>query len=238
MPQHPFLRPPLRNRILAALPREESERLRPRQVSVNLAKGRVLHHAGDPVRHLYFPTGGMVSLISTGRDGASVEVGMIGDEGVVGVASLLGSATAPLTALVQIPGGAVRIRAEAVREGFERGGRLRDLTLRYTHTLLTQITQSAVCNRFHTVEERLCRWLLISRDRAPGDTLHLTQEFLSYMLGVPRTSVTAVAGRLQRAGLITYSRGRIHILDRRGLEAVSCECYAIIMEDISHFRAA
>ena len=212
--------------------------MRPHRETVRLTKGQVLYDAGDAIRHLYFPMGGMISLLSTTRDGASIEVGMIGNEGVAGLAVLLGINRAPYRVIVQIPGNAIRVRADALKKVFDRGGRLHDLLLKYTHTLLIQIAQSAACNRFHTVEERLCRWLLISRDRVYSDTIYLTQEFLSYMLGVPRTSVTAVAGKLQRAGLIRYSRGKIQITDRPRMEAASCECYDIIREDIRLFLAA
>ena len=226
------------NLILAALPREEQARLRSHQETVRLTKGKVLYDAGDTIRHLYFPLGGMISLLSTTRDGASIEVGMIGNEGVAGLPVLLGINSAPYRVLVQIPGNAVRMRAETVKKVFDEAGLLHTLLLKYTHTLLTQIAQSAACNRFHTVEKRLCRWLLISRDRIHSDNIYLTQEFLSHMLGVPRTSVTTVAGKLQRAGFIRYSRGKIQIVDRPAMEAESCECYEIIREDIRHFLAA
>lgn len=226
------------NRILADLPREEQEPLRPYRETVRLAKGQVLYNAEGFIRHLYFPMGGMISLLSTTRDGACIEVGMIGNEGVAGLPALLGINTAPYRVIVQIPGNAIRVRADALKRVFDNGGRLRDLLLKYTHTLLLQIAQSAACNRFHTVEERLCRWLLISHDRVNSDTIHLTQEFLAFMLGVPRTSVTAVAGKLQQAGLIRYSRGKIVITDRARMEAASCECYDVIREDIRLFLAA
>ena len=226
------------NRILAKLPRAEYERLRPGMEAVHLAQGRVLYNAGDPVRHAYFPMGGMVSVLSTTEDGRMIEVGMIGSEGFAGIPVVLRVSAAPYRVVVQISANAVRVRGELLREEFNRGGRLQDLMLRYTHTLLTQVAQSAACNRFHTVEERLCRWLLIARDRTPGDTIRLTQEFLSYMLGVPRTSVTMIAGSLQASGAIRYHRGKITVLDRRLLEAASCECYRIVSEELVHFLAA
>lgn len=226
------------NQILAALSREEQNQIRSNQETVRLTKGKVLYDAGDAIRHLYFPMGGMVSLLSTTRDGASIEVGMIGNEGVAGLPVLLGINAAPYRVMVQIPGNAIRIRADALKKVFDKGGGLHDLLLKYTHTLLMQISQSAACNRFHTVEERLCRWLLISRDRVHSDTIYLTQEFLSHMLGVPRTSVTTIAGKLQRGRLIRYSRGKIQITDRPRMEAASCECYDIITEDLRLFIAA
>jgi CRP-like cAMP-binding protein len=205
---------------------------------VRLPAGRVLCEAGGGIRHLYFLKGGMASLLSLTEDGHSVEVGMIGNEGVVGLPAVLGIDTAPYRVVMQLPANALRIKADALRAEFNRGGRLQKLLLHYTHTLLTQIAQSAACNRYHTMKARLCRWLLVSRDRAHTDTLQLTQEFLSQMIGAPRTRVTLVARDLQRAGLIRYSRGQITILDKRGLEAKSCECYRIVKEQISHFLAA
>ena len=226
------------NRILATLPREEYERLRPRLEPVRLTQSKILYEAGDVIRYAYFPKGGMVSLLSVTEDGRSIEVGMIGDEGMAGIPIVLRVNRTPYQVMVQIPANAMRIRGDALREEFKRGGKLQDLLLRYAHTLLTQVTQSAACNRFHTVEERLCRWLLVSRDRVQTDTLPLTQEFLSHMLGVPRTSVTMIAGTLQKGGLIRYSRGKITILDRQGMEAASCECYRLVREEINHFLAA
>ena len=232
------LRASLNNRILAALPRGEYERLRLFQESVRLAQGRVIYDAGDFIKHVYFPLGGMLSLISTTRAGASVEVGMIGDEGVAGLPAILRVSTAPYRVVMQLPGNAVRFRVDVLKDAFDKGGRLQDLLLRYMHTLMTQISQSAACNRFHTVEERLCRWLLVSRDRVQSDELNLTQEFLSQMIGSPRTSVTAIAAALQRANLISYSRGKIRILDRGGMEVTSCECYEVVRDSINEFLAA
>ncbi len=229
---------PHKNRILTSLPPEESQRLRRYQEIVRLTAGKILYNPGDHIRYLYFPLGGMVSLLSTTSDGASIEVGMIGNEGVVGLPAVLGIPTSPYQLMVQLAGSGVRVRVEAVREEFNRRGRLHDLLLTYLHTLLVQLGQSAACNRFHTLEERLCRWLLISRDRVNSNTIRLTQEFISHMLGVPRTSVSTTANNLQRAKLISYSRGKIQILDPRRMEEVSCECYAIIKEDLTRFLAA
>lgn len=216
---------PTANRILDALPREEYARLLPLLSPVRLQKGRVLWEAGGEIRRAYFLTSGMVAMLSVTHEGETVEVGMIGSEGIAGVAALLRCETAPYQVVTQLPTAALKIGIKALRDEFARGGRLQDLLLRYTHALLTQVAQSTSCHRFHTAEQRLCRWLLTSADRAGGDTLPLTQEFLAQMIGVPRTSVTSVAVKLQDLGLIGYQRGSITILDRRGLESASCECY-------------
>jgi CRP-like cAMP-binding protein len=229
---------PSENRILAALPKDEYARLLPAFSHTRLPQGRMLWDVGDRIRHAFFPLGGMVSLISVTEDESTVEVGMIGSEGCAGVSALLRLRNAPYRVVSQLQTGALRIGIEALEREFLRGGRLQDLLLRYTHVLLAQVSQSASCNRFHTTEERLCRWLLISSDRARSDTLDLTQGFLSEMIGCPRTSVTAIAARIQRMGLVRYSRGRVHILDRAGLERVSCECYRVISKELHRFLAA
>lgn len=226
------------NQLLAALNRHECEDLLPNLKLTHLSKNKILYEAGDMVRHAYFLKGGMVSLLSTTESGATVEVAMVGNEGMIGVPIILRTNVSPYRIMVQIPGDVMRIQADVLREKFNWGGQLQDLMLRYTHTLLTQINQSAVCNRFHTLDQRLCRWLLISRDRVKSDVLPLTQEFLSHMLGSPRTAVTMVAGQLQKARLIRYSRGRIRLLDPEGLESASCECYRIVRDEIRHFLAA
>lgn len=226
------------NRLLAALPREEYARLSPHLELIRLTPGQTIYHVGDTVRHAYFPKGGMLSLLSTTESGRTIEVGMVGNEGMTGIPVVLQTCVAPYQVIVQLPCNALRIRGEALREEFNRGGRLQSLLLRFTHTLLTQIAQTAACNQFHGVEKRLCRWLLVSRDRVQTDTINLTQEFLSYMLGVPRTSVTTVAKSLQVRGLINYRRGKIVILDRAGVEAASCECYKLVREGIRHLLAA
>jgi len=221
-----------RNHILASLPDVEYDRLRANLEHLQLAQGTLLHIAGNHIRSVYFPLSGMISLLSTTQEGKAVEVGMIGNEGVLGISAVLGIHIAPYQSVVQIPCSALRIRADKLKAEFDRGGRLHQLLLSYTHTLLTQISQSVCCNCYHTVEARLCRWLLISHDRAQTDILQLTQEFL------PRTSVTAIAGKLQNAGLIRYKRGKIELLDRQRLEAVSCECYKIIRDEMSNYFAA
>lgn len=226
------------NRILNALPREECVRLSSGMETVSLPVGKTLYEAGDVVRHVYFPKGGMASLISATEGGGAVEVGMVGDEGVIGLTAVLRRNVTAHRVVMQVPGNAVRIPATAVRSEFDRGERLHDLLLRYTAALLTQVSQSAACNRFHSMKARLCRWLLVSHDRSRSDTLTFTQEFLSFMVGAPRSRVTTAAGSLQDAGLIRYRRGRIEILDRAGLEASSCECYRIVNEQLKHFLAA
>ncbi|MDQ3917309.1 MAG: Crp/Fnr family transcriptional regulator, partial [Acidobacteriota bacterium] len=210
---------PAGNRILSAIPEEEYGRILPHLTPVRLPRGKVLWDGGDVIRDAYFVAGGMLSLLSTTGEGSTIEVGMIGSEGLAGIAAVLGFEVAPYGVVVQIPAPALRVKVDALRREFARGGRLQLLLLRYTHALLTQVSQSASCNRFHTVEERLCRWLLISRDRAASDTLPLTQEFLSQMMGVPRTSVSAVAIQLQKEGLISYSRGVIRIITAADLRA-------------------
>ena len=226
------------NRLLASLPRKEYEHILPLLTPVHLPQGRTLWEAGDQVRHAYFIKSGMISVLCTTRDGASIEAGMIGNDGLAGIPAILRINISPYKMMTQLPTNALRIKAEALSNEFNRGGRLHDLLLGYMHMLLTQIAQSVACNSFHLVEQRLCRWLLISRDRAKTDTLQLTQEFLAHMWGVPRTSVTATAGKIQKLGLIRYRRGQIQIIDRQGLEAAACECYEVIKEESERFLAA
>lgn len=228
----------LENRILSALPAEEYRRLLPHLEVVRLRQGEVVYNVGEAIRYAYFLRGGMASLLSVTGDGKTIEVGMIGNEGVVGVSGVLGSKTAPYETVMQLPGNAMRVRQDVLREEFNRGGRLQELLLRYTHALLVQISQSAACNRFHGMQARLCRWLLVSHDRVKTDTIALTQEFLAQMIGAPRNRVTLVAISLQEEGLIRYSRGKITILDRQRLEDSSCECYRVVREQIRYFIAA
>lgn len=221
---------PSGNRLLSLLPQAEYAHLQPELQPIHLAKEMVLYNAGDEVQNCYFPTSGMVALLSTTESGKTIEVSMIGDEGFAGVPVILQTSKIPYRVVVQIAGDAVMIRASTLKKHFNQGGRLHDLLLRYTHSLLCQVSQSAACNKFHTVEQRLCRWLLISRDRVHSDTFPLTQEFIAHMLGVPRTNVTMTAGALQRAGLIKYTRGQITIINPQGLEETACECYRIVKE--------
>jgi CRP-like cAMP-binding protein len=180
------------------------------------------------MRHVYFPTDGIVSLLYVMKNGASAEIAIVGNEGVVGVALFMGGESTPSRAIVQSEGNSYRLRADYLREEFERGGTLQHLLLRYTQTLITQMAQTAVCNRHHTIEQQLCRWLLLSLDRLPSDELQMTQELIANMLGVRREGVTAAAGHLQNAGLIQYRRGHIKVLDRAGLERRVCECYGVV----------
>jgi CRP-like cAMP-binding protein len=232
------LRLPNKNRILANLPRQEYERLLPVLEPVHLARSQLIYEAGSTIRHAYFPLGGMLSLLSVTQSGGTIEVAMIGNEGLVGIPTVLRVDKTPYQIMVQLPTDALRLRADVLREAFNHGGVLQDQLLRFTHTLLSQITQSAVCNHFHKVEERLCRWLLVARDRVKSDQINLTQECIAHMLGAPRTSVTTVARALQERGLIRYSRGKIQLLDRPGLEAFACECYRIIRQELEQSLAA
>jgi cAMP-binding proteins - catabolite gene activator and regulatory subunit of cAMP-dependent protein kinases len=224
-------RGPVGNRILLSLPAEDRARILPSLQPVTFALGDVVYESGGPLENIYFPADSVVSLLYTMDDGSTAEMGLAGNDGVVGVALFLGGDTTPNRAVVQIAGGAFKMKARILREEFARGGHLQHVLLRYTQALITQISQTAVCNRLHSVEKRLCRWLLLCHDRVASDELQMTQEFISNMLGGRRESVTVAAGRLQDAGLIHYSRGHIRILDRKGLEAASCECYAIVKEE-------
>lgn len=228
----------VKNRLLAALPHEEYQRLQPHLELVHFSKCKTLYEIGDLIPHAYFLNSGMASLLSVTQSGATVEIAMVGTEGMVGIPIILRIQRTPYRIMMQIPGDALRIKAHMIYAEFKRGGKLQDVLLSYTHTLLTQISQSALCNRFHPVEKRLCRWLLTTHDRVDGDTFHLTQEIISYMLGTPRTRVTMAAGVIQEAGLIRYKRGKITIIDRRGLQQAACECYRIVAESLEHFLVA
>jgi CRP-like cAMP-binding protein len=231
-------RPFKENSILSRLPRQEHERLRALLEPVRLPRGRVLFEAGEAVRYVYFITGGMASLLALTSAGETVQVAMVGAEGAVGIPALLGVSFTPYRALVQLQATALRVGMTALVREFGRCDYMHALLLRYLHTLLTQITQSALCNRYHTIEERLCRWLLISHDRGRSDLLELTQESLAHMLGAQRTGVTAAAASLQRAGLINYRHGKIRLLDMPGMQGRSCECYRVITREVEHYLAA
>jgi CRP-like cAMP-binding protein len=224
---------PNENHILASLPPEDYERLAPHLEAVELRHGQTLTEAGGEIEFAYFPFNSMVSLVSTMPGGESVEVGIVGFEGMSGVSAVLGVAKSPHLMMVQVPDGASRLRVRALREEFRRGGALQDLLLRYTQGLLLQTSQVAACNRLHSISERLARWLLMSYDRCRCDDLAFTQEFIGLMLGVRRAGVTEAAIILQAEGLIHYSRGHIKILDRPGLECHSCECYPIIKAEFN-----
>lgn len=218
----------VQNHLLASLPAIEFKRLLPQLEPIDLPLGKVIYEAGEQLEYLYFPTSSMISLLNTMEDGMTAEVGLTGNDGVVGIALFLGGATTPNQAIVQIGGAALRLRAKAVQEEFKRGGGFQQVLLRYTQALITQISQTAICNRLHAVDQRFCRWLLLSHDRIKSDDLEMTQELIATMLGGRRESVTVAAGRLQDAGFIRYARGHINILDRKGLEASVCECYAVV----------
>ena len=231
MPTNAYASDPTKNQLLAALPREEYERILPHLGHVSFKLGEVVYESGGQMEHIYFPTTAIVSLLYLMENGASAEMGMVGREGVVGVALFMGGNTMPNRAVVQSAGGAVRMKAQVLRDEFARGGAFQRLLLRYTQALITQMSQTAVCNRLHTIEQQLCRWLLLSHDRLDSDELVMTQELIANMLGVRREGVTAAAGRLQEQGLISYVRGRIRILDRRGFEASVCECYKVVKDE-------
>jgi CRP-like cAMP-binding protein len=218
---------PPANRLLAKLPKKEYQRLLPQLQQTTLTFGDVLYDPGDPIKYVYFPTDSIVSLLSTVAERSTLEVGMVGNEGMVGLPIFMGVSISTTRALVQGEGSAMRMTSAAFREEVKEGS-LHQLMHRYSHSLLTQISQSSACNRFHMVDARLARWLLMSRDRLGRDEFRLTQDFMSNMLGVRREGVNKAAGALQDQKLIHYSRGSIKLLDGRGLEAISCVCYALI----------
>jgi len=220
-----------RNRLLAALPFEEYQRLLPHLELVSLSLNQVLYEIDEPITHVYFPQQSVVSLVALMEDGATIEVGIVGQEGMVGILAILGGMTKAHRAIVQIEDSAMRMKANVLKTEFNRGGMLQSLLLRYVQSLLAQATQTLACNRFHIAEERLARWLLLVQDSMRSDEFLLTQEFIGQMLGIRRSSVTVAAGNLSRVGLIDYKRGRITILDRAGLEEFSCECYGVIRDE-------
>jgi CRP-like cAMP-binding protein len=222
---------PRQNHLLAALPRSESDRLLPHMEAVTLPLGDALYESGDRLNHVYFPTTAIVSLLSVMENGASAEIAVVGNEGIVGIALFMGGETMPSRAVVQSVGEAYRLNGQVLKQEFNRAGALQHLLLRYTLAMLTQMAQTAVCNRHHSVDQQLCRWLLLSLDRLPANKLSMTQELIANMLGVRREGVTEAAGKLQSAGLIHYSRGRITVLDRPGLEARVCECYNVVRQE-------
>jgi cAMP-binding proteins - catabolite gene activator and regulatory subunit of cAMP-dependent protein kinases len=223
------------NKILRALPQYEFSRLVEHLERVHLEKGEVVYIAGDTLRYAYFPINGLLSLISTTEIGASIELAGVGNEGMVGLAMIDKSRTISYDVNVPVATDAWRIKVEVLQEEFDRREGLHDLMLSYVNMLLTQISQSSVCHRFHSLEEALSNWLLVVRVRVNSNTLNLTQELISNALGVPRTGITMAAGSLQRAGLIRYSRGKIVILDPAKLEDKACECYRIIRDNINQF---
>lgn len=225
----------IENRILSSLPHEDLKRVLPQLTPVRLERGEVVYITGDRIRDCYFLNRGLLSLLSATETGSTVEVAMVGNEGIVGLPVILKNRIFPYEVTVQIETEALRISAEDLQAEFNRGEALQDLMLRYLNVLIAEISQSSLCHRFHTLEESLSRWLLMAQDRLNTDSLNLTQEIISHALGVPRTGVTMAAGTLQRAGLIRYSRGKIVVLDRSGLEANACECFRIIHDELNHF---
>ena len=219
------------NRLLAALPVEEYERLSPSLQEVSFSLGEVVYEFGGHLDYVYFPTTAIVSLLYTMENGTSAEMGLTGNDGVVGIALFMGGGTMPNRAVVQSAGGALRMKAKVLQDEFAQGGKFQRLLLRYTQALITQISQTAVCNRLHSVEQQLCRWLLLSHDRVKADELIMTQELIADMLGVRREGVTVAAGHLQDEGAISYVRGHIKILDREKLEETVCECYRVVKNE-------
>jgi CRP-like cAMP-binding protein len=219
------------NSLLRALPAEEWARIAPRLEPVDMPLGTVLYESGSRLRHVYFPTTSIVSLLYVMKDGASAEIAVVGNEGLVGIALFMGGETTPSRAVVQSAGQGYRLKGQYIKQEFGRAAVLQQLLLRYTQALLTQMAQTAVCNRHHSVDQQLCRWLLLSLDRLSTNALTMTQELIANMLGVRREGVTEAAGKLQSAGLIRYSRGHIVVLDRPRLEARACECYRVVKDE-------
>ncbi len=222
---------PLQNHLLAALTQEIQERLIPHLERVTLPLGKVLYESGDALRHVYFPTDAIVSLLYVMEDGASAEISVVGNEGLIGVAVFMGGESTPSRAIVQSAGHAYRLPGQKLKDEFNRHGEMLQLMLRYTQALITQMAQTAVCNRHHSIDQQICRWLLLSLDRLPSNQLSMTQELIANMLGVRREGVTEAAGKLQKLGVIKYSRGHITVLDRPQLEALCCECYAVVKRE-------
>ena len=222
---------PQKNLLLAALSAPECERLYPHLQLVSLPLGKVLYESGDVMRHVYFPIDSIISLLYVLEDGASAEIAVVGNEGLIGISLFMGGETTPSRAIVQSAGSAYRLSGQLLKDEFHRNGGMQLLLLRYTQALLTQMAQTAVCNRHHSVDQQLCRWLLLSLDRLTTNKLNMTQELIANMLGVRREGVTDAAGKLQKLGVIQYARGRITVLDRPQLESLSCECYAVVKKE-------
>jgi CRP-like cAMP-binding protein len=219
---------PMQNHLVAALPADDYARLAPDLELIPMPLGWAVYESGGPLSYLYFPTTSIVSLLHVMKSGASAEIAITGNEGLVGIALFMGGESTPSRAVVQSAGNGYRLKASVLKREFALGGSLQHLALRYTQALITQMAQTAVCNRHHTVDQQLCRWLLLSLDRLPGNELLMTQDLISKMLGVRREGVTEAAGHLQEAGLIQYSRGHIKVLDRKKMEKRVCECYAVV----------
>ncbi len=229
---------PRQNHLLAALSVAELKRVRPKLEEVDMSLGEIVYESGRTLDHVYFPSTCIVSLLYVLESGASAEIAVVGYEGVVGVSLFMGGETTPNRAVVQSAGGAYRLPAAIIQSEFRRGGAMQHLMLRYTQSLLTQMAQTAVCNRHHSVDQQLCRWLLLSLDRLPDNKLVMTQELIANMLGVRREGVTEAAGKLQDEGLIEYSRGKITVVDRKKLEARVCECYSVVKREYDRLLPA
>ncbi|MBM3117849.1 Crp/Fnr family transcriptional regulator [Jeongeupia naejangsanensis] len=227
----------LQNKLLAALPDAVIQRLLPHLESIDLPLGDVLYESGSTLRYVYFPTTAIVSLLYVMEDGASAEIAVVGNDGIIGIALFMGGETTTSRAIVQSGGLAYRLPGSFLKQEFTLGGELQHLLLRYTQALITQMAQTAVCNRHHSIDQQLCRWLLLSMDRLTGNELVMTQELIANMLGVRREGVTEAAGKLQADGLIQYSRGHIKVLDRAGLEARVCECYQVVRQEFDRIMA-
>ncbi len=221
------------NWLLKALPPEDYQRLQPHLEWVSLSLYQVIYEANDVIRYVYFPTGAMISLVSTLMDGSTIEVGITGHQGMAGLPVVLGGTIGSHRALVQVAGEAIRLKATVLQAEFDKGDSLQKILLRYVQILLAQTSQAVACNRFHTTEERLARWLLLVADAVSSDEFLLTQEFISQMVGVRRAGVTVAAGNLAQLGLIRHTRGKIEIVNRLGLEDFSCECYGVISNELS-----
>ena len=222
---------PIKNHLLAVLPQTESQRWLPLLEPVDLSLGEVLYESGIALRHVYFPTTAIVSLLYVMENGASAEIAVVGNEGIVGISLFMGGESTSSRAVVQSAGKGFRLKAQLMKQEFNRAGPVLHLLLRYTQALITQMSQTAVCNRHHSLDQQLCRWLLLSLDRLEGNQLVMTQELIANMLGVRREGVTEGALKLQHAGLIQYARGHITVLDRAGLEKRSCECYGVVKKE-------
>src|SRR6187401_1219511 len=229
---------PRQNHILDALPEVERERLFPHLKLVPMPLGMVLYESGAELRHIYFPTNSIVSLLYVMQDGSSAEIAVVGNEGAIGVSLFMGGETTPSRAIVQSAGYAYRLTGNRLKQEFNRHGELLHILLRYTQSLITQMAQTAVCNRHHSLDQQLCRWLLLSLDRLRGNELVMTQDLIANMLGVRREGVTEGAVKLQKAGLIKYTRGHITVLDRAALEGRSCECYAVVKKEYDRLLPA
>ena len=223
---------PKQNLLLATLPAEIFERLSPQLELISMPLGEVLYESGGQLQHVYFPTTAILSLHYVMEDGASAEIAGVGNEGVLGISLFMGGNTTPSRATVQTAGSGYRLKSQLMLEEFNRAGVMQKLLLRYTQALITQISQTAVCNRHHSVEQQLCRWLLLTLDRLPSNELTMTQELIASMLGVRREGITETAGNLQRSGLISYRRGHITVINRAGLETHTCECYSVVKKEV------